>query len=48
MEAMGVVAAAIAQESAVGGQGGLSNLQKFMAHHPPIFTRGEDPVVAYH
>ena len=40
MEAMGVATAAIAQASTAGGQGGLSNLQRFMAHHPPIFTQG--------
>ena len=45
---MGAAAAAIAQASAVGGQGGPSNLQRFMAHHPPTFTRGRDPVVADH
>ena len=45
---MGAVAAAIAQASAVGSQGGPSNLQWFIAHHPPTFTGGEDPVVADH
>ena len=40
VEAMGVVAAAIAQSSVVGIQGGPSNLQRFIAHHPPTFTRG--------
>ena len=45
---MGVVAAAIAQASAAGGQGGLSDLQRFMAHHPPSFRGGGDPMVAYH
>ena len=39
---------AITQASAVRGQGGLSNLQRFIAHHPPIFTEGGDPVVADH
>ena len=47
MEAMGVAAIAIAQASVAGGKGGLSNLQR-MAHHPPIFTRGGDPLVADH
>ena len=46
--AMGAVAAAIAQASAAGGQGGPSNLQRFIAHHPLTFTRGGDPVVADH
>ena len=48
MEAMGAAAAAIAQASATRGQGGPSNLQWFIAHHPPTFTEGGDPVVAYH
>ena len=45
---MGSVAVAIAQASAVRGQGGLSNLQRFMAHHPPTLTEGRDLVVANH
>ena len=40
--------AAIAQASAAGSQGGPSNLQRFRAHHPPIFTGGGDPMVADH
>ena len=48
MEAMGAAAAAIAQASAAGGQGGPSNLKRFIAHHPPTFTRGGDPVVVDH
>ena len=40
--------AAIAQASATGSQGGLSNLQRFRSHHPPIFTGGGDPMVADH
>ena len=48
VEAMGVAAAAIAQASVAGGQGGPSNLQSFIAHHPPTFTEGGDPVVADH
>ena len=47
-EAVGIVATAIAQASAGGSQGGLSNLQRFRAHHPLIFTRGGDPMVADH
>ena len=39
-EAVGVAAAAIAQASAAGSKGGLSNLQRFKSHHPPIFTGG--------
>ena len=47
-EAVGIVAAAIAQASAEGSQGGPSNLQRFRAHHPPIFTGGGDPTVVDH
>ena len=43
VEAVGIAAAAIA-----GSQGGPSNLQRFKAHHPPIFTGGGDPLVADH
>ena len=39
-EAVGIAAAAIAQNSAAGSQGGLRNLQRFRAHHPPTFTGG--------
>ena len=42
------MATAIAQASAAGSQGGPSNLQRFRAHHPPIFTGGGDPMVADH
>ena len=45
---MGAVASTIAQESAARGQGGPSNLERFMAHHPPTFTGRGDPVVADH
>ena len=48
VEAVGIAAAATAQASAAGSQGGLSNLQRFRTHHPPIFTRGGDPMVADH
>ena len=48
MESMSVVLTSIAQASAVGGQGGSKNLQRFKAHHPPTFTRGGDPMVADH
>ena len=48
VEAMDTAAAAITQASAAGGQGRPSNLQRFIAHHPPTFTRGRDPVVADH
>ena len=47
-EAVGIAAAAIAQASIAGSQGGPSNLQRFRVHHPPTFTRGGDPMVADH
>ena len=47
-EAVGIAAAAIAHASAAVSQGGPSNLQRFRAHHPPIFTGGGDPMVADH
>ena len=47
-EAVGIAAAAIAQESIAGSQGGLNNLQRFRAHHPPTFTGEGDPMVADH
>ena len=46
MEAMGTAFITIAQTSAVGGQGGSSDLQRFRVHHPPTFRGGGDPVVA--
>ena len=47
-EALRITIAAIAHASAAGSQGGPSNLQRFRAHHPPIFTGGEDLMVADH
>ena len=47
-EAVGVAAAAIAQASIGGSQGGPSNLQKFRADHPPTFSGGGDLMVADH
>ena len=47
-EAVGIAAAAIAQASAAGSQGGPSNLQRFRAHHPPIFIGGGDLMVVDH
>ena len=44
-EAVGVEAAAFAQASAVGGQGGPSHLQRFRSHHPPTFIGGGDLMV---
>ena len=48
VEAVGVTAAAIAQASIAGSQGGPINLQRFRAHHPPTFRGGGDPMVADH
>ena len=48
VEAVGIAAAAIAQASAAGSQGGPSNLQRFRAHHPLTFTGGGDPMVVDH
>ena len=42
------VATTIAHASATVGEGGLSNLQRFKAHHPLTFKGGEDPMVADH
>ena len=47
-EALRITIAAIAHASAAGSQGGPSNLQRFRAHHPPIFTGGEDLMVVDH
>ena len=47
-EAVGITAATIAYASAAGSQGGPNNLQRFRAHHPPIFTGGGDLMVADH
>ena len=48
VEAMGVTTTSIAHVSAAEGHGGLSNLQRFMAHHPSTFTGGGDLMVADH
>ena len=48
VEAVGITTVAIAQAGVSGSQGGLSNLQRFRAHHPPTFTGGGDPMVADH
>ena len=47
-EAVGIAAVAITQASAACSQGGPSNLQRFRAHHSPIFTGGGDSMVADH
>ena len=48
VEAMGAALTTIAHTSAAGGQEGLSNLQRFKAHHPPTCMGGGDPMVADH
>ena len=48
METMGAIIATIVQASVAEGQGGMSNLQRFRAHHPPTFRGGGDPLVANH
>ena len=48
VEAVGIAATVIAETSVAGSQGGPSNLQRFRAHHLPIFTGGGDPMVADH
>ena len=48
METMGATVAIIVQAGVAGGQGGMSNLQRYRAHHPPTFKGGGDPLVAYH
>ena len=45
---MGAAFTTIAQISAVGGQGGSSNLSRFKAHHPPTFMGGGDPMMVNH
>ena len=48
VEAMGAAFTTIAQASAAGGQGGLSDLQRFIAHRPPSFKGGGDSMVVNH
>ena len=43
-----VAAATIAQAGATTGQGGLSNLQRFKAHHHLTFRGGGDPMIVDH
>ena len=43
-----MVVATIAQASAIGNQGGSSNLQRFEAHDPPALKGGGDLMVAGH
>ena len=48
VEAVRITVAAIVHASEAGSQGGPSNLQRFRAHHPPIFTGGGDTMVTDH
>ena len=48
VEAVGIMAVAIAQAGIASSQEGPSNLQRFRAHHPPTFTGGGDPMEANH
>ena len=48
IEAIGTVFTTIAQVSAVRGQGGSSNLQRFKVHHPLTFMGRGDLMVADH
>ena len=48
METMGATTATIVQAGVTGGQGGMSNLQRFRAHHPLTFRGGGDPLVVKH
>ena len=48
METMGATVATIVQAGVAGGQGGMSNLQRFRAHHPLTFRGGGDPLVVGH
>ena len=48
MEEMGTAFTTIAQTSTVGNQGGPNDLQRFRAHHPPMFRGGGNPVVVNH
>ena len=45
---VGVVAATIEQDGAIGNQGGSSNLKRFEAYDPPALKGGEDLMVAGH
>ena len=47
-EVVGVVVATIAQASAAGSQGGLSNLQRFKSHHSSTFIGKGNLMVADH
>ena len=48
MGTMGDTVTTIVQVGVAGGQEGMSNLQRFKAHHRPTFRGGGDPLVANH
>ena len=48
METIGATVATIVKVGVAEGQGGMSNLQRFRAHHSPTFRGGGDPLVADH
>ena len=48
METMGATIVTIVHAGVAGGQGGMSNLQRFRAHHPLTLRGGGDPFVAEH
>ena len=48
METMSATIATIIQAGVSGVQGGMSNLHRFKAHHPPTFRGERDPLVADH
>ena len=47
-ETMGTTVATIVKAGVAGGQEGMSNLQRFRAHHPPTLRGGGEPLVADH
>ena len=48
METMGATVATIIQAGIAEGHGGMSNLQRFRAQHPPTFRGEGDPLVTDH
>ena len=48
IETMGVAMATAAQENAVRGQEGASNIPMFKVYHTPTFKGGGDPMVVDH
>ena len=48
METIGTTVATIVQAGVAWGKRGMSNLQRFRAHHPPALRGEGDPLVADH